>query len=1113
MSPTDRPRPDETQRCRPAHVAESSSNIHDLPAPAHTPPPVGALPPLTALPRVPGYQVLEEVGRGGMGVVYRAVHEGLKRTVAIKMLPPEARSDAVEVARFYAEAEVVAAIQHPNVVQVFEFSQVDGRPYMAMEYLPGGTLASRLTEPASVADAAALVELLARAVQAAHEQGVVHRDLKPGNVLFDAEGQPRVTDFGLAKRVSSNLTRTQVVMGTPAYMAPEQASGRTKYAGPAADIYALGVILYECLIGEPPSGRDGESWEILNRVLFHPVPPPRARRPDIPADLERICLKCLEKEANFRYATAAALADDLLRFLRHEPVSVRPPGRIERAARWAKRRPAAAAVYALGTTVLALVVVGSVVTSLWWKAVESQRSTEAANAAIRQEKENVEMARRDAEQARDQLAGALANETQARGQLAGAQKQLVETKYFHEVSLAYREALDRNAMRAERLLNQCPEPQRDWAWWHTHRTIHPEIARFTIPDCHQVGFTSDPQRLVTLDIARAVALRDAANGRILASPGAPRLQFSTNNLEMFALSADGSRILETSPNPDTPFDPKRTSFVKQGTARLWDRTTGKLLGRWNEFSGMFFEGYLSLDHSTAIVRGDGQDATTIALDLKNGKLLKELPLRCPGIPSVSLSADGRLALVMTTDADNYIQFTVWEPYTGTIRGHFKPRSLTKILTYNQGILSPDGRSAAFIRNGGDVVFWAVGQEESTARIHTAVHTGQFFQMAYSPDSRFCATAGEGGEISLWSQGELVRRYHGPRTKIQQLVFDPASERLLAIDKAGEVFVWSMRHEGPIQSYPVPMYSLLPGAVSDDAGRMAVASLNNPSGLAIHDRATNRFAAPQLNVEGSIADLCYQPDGKLVAVATGGENGGVELRDGRTGEFVRKLPIPRVLMHSASFAQNGRRYVAVQSTGDISCDVVVCDVDSGEIVRRIPYQHQAMAALSGDGKRVAIGNGVFAMKVYDVDSGREIAVMPTQHTPHVMIRPLALNHDGSQVAHAIGSWQIQLANVPKAIGEKPVRLVPHHELAAHSAGVTSLAFSAAGDRLVSGSENSAVKVWDVRTGLEAIGLKLPHREPVHRVRFSSDGRRILAVGSHSGATIFDGSPTTVQQPGR
>ncbi|MBX3400844.1 MAG: protein kinase [Gemmataceae bacterium] len=1105
MSPTDRPRPDATQRCRPANVAESSSNIHDLPAPAHTPPPVGALPRSTVLPQVPGYRVLEEVGRGGMGVVYKAVHEGLKRTVALKMIPPDVPTDAIEVVRFYAEAEVVAAIQHPNVVQVFEFSQVDGRPYMAMEYLPGGTLSSRLTTPTSVVDAAALVELLARAVQAAHEQGVVHRDLKPGNVLFDAEGQPRITDFGLAKRVASNLTRTQAVMGTPAYMAPEQASGRTKYAGPAADIYALGVILYECLVGEPPCGRDGDSWEIINRVLFHPVPPPRTLRANIPADLERVCLKCLEKDPAFRYTTAAALADDLLRFLRHEPVSVRPPGRIERAARWAKRRPAVATAYALGTAVFALVVVGSVVTSLWWKAVESQRKTETANAALMEEQTNTDRARREAVQARDQLAGALANETQAREQLAGTQKQLVETKYFHEVSLAYREAIDRNTMRADRLLKQCPESLRGWAWWHTYRTIHPEIARFTIPECHKVGFSTDPQQLVTLDLGRAVILRDATNGRVISEPGAPRLHFKANNLEMFAISTDGTRILETSPNPDHEFDPNRKSFVKHGTARLWDRTTGKLLGRWNEFSGMFFEGHLSLDHSTAIVHGDGQDAKTTALDLKNGKVLKDLPLRTPGIPSLSLSADGRLALVMTTDADNYIQFTVWEPYTGTVRGHFKPRNLPAILTHNQGILSPDGRSAAFIRNGGDVVFWTVGQDESTARVHTAVHTGLFFQMAYSPDSRYLATVGEGGEISLWSQGELVRRYHGHRTIIQQLLFDPASERLLAIDKAGEVIIWSLRKEGPIRHYPLPRASLVPGAVSDDGGRMALASSSNPIGLSIHDRETNTFQAPMLNVDGQISDICFQPGGKLVAVSVSDENGSVELRDGQTGDFIRKLPIPRVLRFSTSFSQDGRRFVAVQPTGDVKCDVVICDVESGEIVRRIPFQHQAMAALSGDGKRVAIGNGIFAMKIYDVDSGREIAVMPTQHTPHVMIRPLALNHDGSQVAHAIGSWQIQLANVPKTIGEKPVRLVPHHELAAHSAGVTSLAFNAAGDRLVSGSENSAVKVWDVRTGLEAIGLKLPHKEPVHRVRFSTDGQRIIAVGSHSGATVFDGSP--------
>jgi serine/threonine protein kinase len=320
---------------------------------------------------VPGFDLLEELGRGGMGVVYKARQHGLNRVVALKMLVATARSDESGRLRFFTEAEAVAAIQHPNVVQVYEFGDADGRPYMAMEFVDGGSLARLLAERKTlpVAAAARLVEQTARGVQAAHDAGIVHRDIKPANVLLagmpdghapaseagaasDAnsgsraqEFQPKVGDFGIAKRGgAADLTQTGVAMGTPAYMSPEQARGRTKFVGPGADVYALGVILYECLTGQLPFAA-GDTIELLHKVAFHDPPPLRAFAPGVAADLELICLKCLQKSPHERYPTAAALADDLARFLVGEPVSVRPPGRAERAAMWVRRSPLRAALY------------------------------------------------------------------------------------------------------------------------------------------------------------------------------------------------------------------------------------------------------------------------------------------------------------------------------------------------------------------------------------------------------------------------------------------------------------------------------------------------------------------------------------------------------------------------------------------------------------------------------------------------------------------------------------------------------------------------------------------------------------------------------------------------
>jgi predicted Ser/Thr protein kinase len=279
-------------------------------------------------PDVPGYDVLGEHGRGGMGVVYRAKQKGLNRVVALKMLLGGTYADGTELARFFGEAEVVAAVRHPNVIQVYEYGQHESRPFLSMEFLPGGSLADYLRAKGQLDPTAAaeLVEKVARGVEAAHENGIVHRAIKPGNVLLDECGEPKVTDFGLAKRGGrQDMTRTGAVMGTPNYMAPEQAAGRTKFVGPAADIYALGVILYECLTGRVPFVAD-DTMKLLAKVVDDDPPPVRELAPAVPRDLEAICLKCLKKSPHDRYASAHDLAADLERFRSGEAVAARSTG-------------------------------------------------------------------------------------------------------------------------------------------------------------------------------------------------------------------------------------------------------------------------------------------------------------------------------------------------------------------------------------------------------------------------------------------------------------------------------------------------------------------------------------------------------------------------------------------------------------------------------------------------------------------------------------------------------------------------------------------------------------------------------------------------------------------
>jgi tetratricopeptide (TPR) repeat protein len=330
-----------------------------------------------SLPRITGYKTLERLGRGGMGVVFKARHLELDRVVAIKMLLAGTHADREDLSRFRLEAEAVARLQHPHVVQIFEIGEQDGQPYYAMEFVDGGHLGSHTSGiPQPATKCARVIKVLAHTLHYAHQRGVVHRDLKPANILLTQDGEPKITDFGLAKRLEAKgMTESGILIGTPSYMAPEQAAGGKRPVGPTADVYSLGAVLYELLTGRPPF-RAETSWDTVAQVLAdEPVAPSRLQ-PKVPRDLETICLKCLQKNPEKRYSSAELLAADLSRYLEGEPILARPVGWLERSAKWVRKRPAVAGLLA---AVVVVAVAGFA--GMYWKMRAEQLARHDADVA------------------------------------------------------------------------------------------------------------------------------------------------------------------------------------------------------------------------------------------------------------------------------------------------------------------------------------------------------------------------------------------------------------------------------------------------------------------------------------------------------------------------------------------------------------------------------------------------------------------------------------------------------------------------------------------------------------------------------------------------------------
>jgi WD40 repeat protein len=1078
----------EEQSACPTCVAESAETAGSLPhavpvvqavaAPKTIPfVPEAAAAATDPSPQVPGYEIQGVLGRGGMGVVYKARHVGLDRVVALKMLLHIEHATPEAINRFRIEARSVARLQHPHIVQVYEVGEQQGTAFLSLEYCAGGNLDQKLAgTPLPAREAAGLVVDLAGAVQAAHDGGIVHRDLKPANVLLTAEGIAKITDFGLAKTMADQgQTQSGIILGTPSYMSPEQACGKGRAVGPLTDVYALGAILYECLTGRPPF-RGPTSLDTLMQVSTDEPAPPTQLQPQTPRDLETICLKGLEKEPRRRYACARDFAADLQRYLRGEPIHARPTPALERGWKWARRYPAAALVlFLLAVPMPALLLY---VATLWRDATEARDEARKRTAEVTEERNHAK-----------ELAD---SEGAARRQIAEDHQRTEGILYAARIALAQQEWYAGNVGRTRQLLDECLPAMRGWEWRYLRNLCSEQ--RLLMGDSGAIltllAWGGDGRFLAALGADQRLRLWDAAAG----SPAAvlPAV------VSAFAFTPDGSRLATGQGN----------------TVRIW-AVSGEELLRFHT------RGHLI--SSLAFVE-DGQtlgvahwDGMVEFFDPLQGQPTRKSPLRIGEHSAIAFSPDGRRLAVAIGEEVRVLD---------TAEGNVKRRWKGPLLFIPQVAFSPDSHRVAAAGHDGNVRVWDVedGRELQRLRGHgAAIRT-----LAWSPDGRLLLTGAGDLTARLWnaSSGDMLLTFRGHLGEVWGVAFRPDGKQAATASNDGTARVWDIEgrrvvgtlvrvlalasrdlqaHIDVVRQEATTFWGHLGAncsvAFHPDGKRLATAAAGD--GLVKVWDLANRLEMQTVSVPRLAAhQLLFSPVGDtLAAVSSGTDTQAAQLtledlREART----RLLRGPPGARTAAAFRPDGK-HLAWLVSSDKESRIQVVDLDKGKDIvagLSLPVTRLSGLTYTSDGRSLLVVGGDGKVRLLDPETCREV-------------RSFALRGNGVAGVSCSANGLLALGCVDGVIrlwdlgANREVG-----ELSGHVGVVHCVAFNPAGDRLASCGNDLTAKVWHVPDRRELLTFR-SHGGLVDCVAWSPDGRRLASAGQ-DGTTLLYEVPEPAQTQG-
>jgi WD40 repeat protein/tRNA A-37 threonylcarbamoyl transferase component Bud32 len=1069
------------------------------------------------LPRVRyfgDYELLEVIARGGMGVVYKARQVSLNRVVALKMILRGELATERDVVRFRAEAEAGANLDYPHIVSIYEVGEHDGQQYYAMRYVEGTSLARHPRSDAR--KEAGQVATIARAVYHAHQHGILHRDLKPSNILVDTAGAPLVADFGLAKRVDADhsLTESGAIVGTPRYMAPEQAAGR-KDLTVAVDVYSLGVVLYERLTGQTPF-TGGTVLEVLRQARETEPPRPSSVCPGLDRDLETICLKCLEKEPAKRYASAEALQHDLERWLRGEPIRARPTPVVVRVWKWAKRRPAAAALLCTGLLAGVAILIVLLI---------SNHRVEVALDKVREQKNEVELREQQLRVERDQSQGrvwkALFEQGRAErlaGQRWRSLELLAEAACQSVTPELRKEAIESATTSGVRLVCHLQRSPVGISGDGLYMAFSADCKLLVdldgrvwrIPGGEVISqvkgqrpfsfLFSPTSPLLAISEQDQVRLWEPTTKReVAAFPGKPPFHFNATGQLLAFAGAHGIGLWDVAAGRRTTLSRKggpvgfiTTDELLVGDAQrlqVWDIRTGQRVFETPEGWGP-----IAMTGRLAALRRGGDRARLDAGPVAVWDLVARRQLTViPDVPAVPLES----SLLLSPEA-NLIAFQ--DPKDAQIIQLFdvtKGRPGRRLVAggFIWGRFSPDGAFLAAAETwSGNVRLWEVASGASLAYLHG--HNNQ----VWSPDGRYLATWARGrwehpggfsesdnSALNVYevAPGAPVSSAGGP---IQALAFSADGRELAACET-----VWQVgQHADRRTLRPMETNDATQGQFYASAGRLwavrtAAQRFGEPFVVSQVYPEKQEISLSWVEHRSSSwnmpVNLAVSPDGKRLLLAcqlkatrddvAGRIGGQLELHD-LTRRELERIWVKDDNQRGSSrwpvllFSPDGRRVVAGEQNG--SC--AIWDVESGtalrpiQLVTQVSPDHQrrhnvVAAAFGADGRLLYIAADEGRFDVIDVDSG---SIRRTWYEPHATAKALAINPDSSILASAGEDKLIRLWD--PISGKELARWMPH------PSGATALAFHPDGQVLASGADDGTVKLWDlpfIRKELAAIGL--------------------------------------------